>query len=81
MSEKPKTYEHDGKDWELTHRRGDIAYMRRKVGDNMEETHAVNLWVESQRRYPNEELLVAAHMLPDEADDPTLDGIIKDDGK
>ena len=75
-----KTFEIDGKVWELSHRRGDIAYMRRKVGDNMEETHAVDLRVEGQRRFPNEELLVAAHMLPDEANDPTLDGIIKGDG-
>ena len=73
-----KTFEIDGKVWELSHRRGDIAYMRRKVGDNMEETHAVDLRVEGQKRFPNEELLVAAHMLPDEANDPTLDGIIKD---
>ena len=75
-----KTFEIDGKVWELSHRRGDIAYMRRKVAANMEETHAVDLRVEGQRRFPNEELLVAAHMLPDEANDPTLDGIIKDDG-
>ena len=72
-----KTFEIDGKVWELSHRRGDIAYMRRMVAANMEETHAVDLRVEGQKRFPNEGLLVAAHMLPDEANDPTLDGVIR----
>ena len=79
-----KTFEIDGKTWELWYRRGDIAHLRREVKDRdvvHGETLEVNLWAESQKRYPNEALLVAALALPNEADDPTLDGIIKDGGK
>ena len=66
MSEQkaPMEYEHDGRWWRLWYRKGDILYLRRKVGLHGEETHAVDIWLESQKKFPNIALINAADEAP-----------------
>ncbi len=85
MTEEAKveqTFEIGGKTWRLWYRRGQIVHLRRTLNDRdvavHEDTLAVDLMGEAQRRYPNEDLLQAALALPDENDDPTLFGKVSE---
>jgi hypothetical protein len=65
----PMEYEHDGRWWRLWYRRGDILYLKRSAGLNRQETCAVDLWLESQKKFPNVTLINAADEAPVESED------------